>query len=91
MHPHQEWNFDIDAFDQLPAFDQDKVILCCCKNDIPHDESMKFVIKATEENLQICPFQNKPNGKLTEENANIRKMSNRHFNQNEVFYRNSAI
>jgi hypothetical protein len=44
------WDFDAD-FDfeeNLVAFDQkeEENIICCCKKDLPHDESIKFILKA---------------------------------------------
>ena len=41
-------------------FDKKDCILCCCRHDVPHDESLKFIIKASEQNLQLTPFKNAP-------------------------------
>jgi hypothetical protein len=56
-------------------------MICCCKEHIPHDESMKFILKASPEYMNLAPFENKPAGKLTEENSFTRKVTNIHFDQ----------
>jgi hypothetical protein len=33
------------------SFDKKINLICCCKHEIPHDESLKFIIKASPENL----------------------------------------
>lgn len=80
-----------EAFANMQAFDEDKKQLCCCKPNVSHDESLKFILKASPEYLNLAPFENKPAGKVIEENAFTRKVTNIYFNQNQVYYRNEVI
>ena len=62
------WDFDAD-FDfeeNLVAFDQkeEENIICCCKKDLPHDESIKFILKANKQSLNTTLFKNRNHGKL---------------------------
>ena len=45
-------------------FDLKEDTLCCCKKDCPHDESMKFVLLATDENKNKAIFGNRRKGEL---------------------------
>ena len=40
-----------DPLDKVLGFDQYEGIICCCRPDIPHDETLKFKIIASPENL----------------------------------------
>lgn len=51
------WNFNEDDFNNVQSFDVKECSMCCCKHDTPHDESVKFVIKASEENMKLAPFK----------------------------------
>ena len=53
----------------MVPFDQrhDKNIICCCKSSIPHDESMKFILKVDDpKNLDLVLFENQPPGDVKE-------------------------
>lgn len=52
---------------------------------------MKFILKASDENLELIPFENKQAGKLYEENSAVKKVSNVHFDQSQVYFRNEYI
>ena len=71
------------------AFDQVESTLCCCKHHIPHDESLKFIMTATEENLKIEPFKDNCSGTLMEHNETVKYKL--HFNPQEVYFRNDVI
>ena len=47
----KEWAFNAKQFEHMIAFDQGESTLCCCKEHVPHDESLKFIMTATDENL----------------------------------------
>eukprot|EP00347_Sterkiella_histriomuscorum_P024050 403332474 len=42
----------------------DHVQVCCCQPDIPHDESIKFIINGNEDALDRPLFRNKKDGEL---------------------------
>jgi hypothetical protein len=76
------WAFDDDfEFEQnLVAYDQkvDDNVLCCCKKELDHDESIKFLLKGDQANLKTVLFKNRQRGHLIEiqdKNANY-KISN---------------
>ena len=50
MADDDPWAFDEDdlMFDEDFGGD-DKRIMCCCKKDTPHDETMKFVLKVSDD------------------------------------------
>jgi hypothetical protein len=73
------FKFNSEVFESYVAFDQDSSVLCCCKNDIPHDESMKFILKTLDPNMKMAPFKDQPAGKLIDENAEVKKNTNVHF------------
>ena len=74
------------------SFDQYEDIICCCKQDIPHDESLKFKIIASAENLQIAPFKHTPEGSLIEHKDFHSKISiPRISNQIQIILRNDII
>jgi len=62
------WDFDedFDFEDNLVAFDQkhEDSIICCCKKEIPHDESIKFILKADEQHLRTTLFKNRGMGQI---------------------------
>jgi hypothetical protein len=58
------WGFgdDLDDLDfeaNMVAFDQkeEECVICCCKKEVPHDESMKFDLKADKKNLNTVLFK----------------------------------
>ncbi|CDW81385.1 UNKNOWN [Stylonychia lemnae] len=52
----------VDEFDSPQM--GDKVKLCCCHSDIPHDESIKFIINGQDEYLDKEFFQKRKDGVL---------------------------
>ena len=42
----------------------DYATLCCCQPNIPHDESIKFVITGTDEAMDRPLFKNRKEGEL---------------------------
>lgn len=86
-----QFKFNSEVFDNIAAFDQDQTALCCCKPNIPHDESMKFILKAKDQNMTLTIFKNQPAGKVSEENGQKQKNTNVHFDSSMVYYRNEYI
>lgn len=60
------FSFNKKQFENMIGFDGGEGQVCCCKEHVPHDESMKFILTASEENLKIAPFKDKSIGSITE-------------------------
>ena len=43
-------------------------LLCCCRQELPHDNSMKICLHGETKQLQTKPFENRPHGPLLELN-----------------------
>mmetsp|Transcript_23536 Transcript_23536/g.36235 ORF Transcript_23536/g.36235 Transcript_23536/m.36235 type:complete len:97 (+) Transcript_23536:2116-2406(+) len=67
--PKSIWALD-DDFDEnfLVSYDQQETdnVMCCCKKHIPHDESIKFILKCDESNKNLILFNNRARGKVSE-------------------------
>jgi hypothetical protein len=62
-----EWDFDDDFdFDAMVADDTKDDVLCCCKSDIPHDETLKFMLKVDPKYENETIFKNRKNGALVQ-------------------------
>lgn len=68
-----QWSFNEMQFGEMVAFDQEDGTICCCRESIPHDESLKFTIKASPENLQLTPFANYRAGKIRDNLSTARR------------------
>ena len=70
---------DDDSDDVIPIYSLDpeeKVVMCCCKRNEPHDEKMKFILKCRKENeadLSQPLFINREEGRVTELNDRRKK------------------
>lgn len=58
------WAFNQEQFFEMVAFDQEDGTLCCCKENLSHDESLKFMVKASPEDLKLAPFAQLRKGKV---------------------------
>lgn len=62
------WAFDedYDFEDNMVAYDQDMDdnVICCCKKEIPHDESIKFILKADATSLKTILFKSRKAGSV---------------------------
>ena len=76
--PKGIWDFDedFDFEDNLVALDSklDDNVIWCCHKDVPHDESIKFILKADAKNLDTVLFQNRKPGKLIQLNEKSLKI-----------------
>jgi len=65
-------DFDFDNFENhlIPKDSKTEGIICCCKPDEPHDETMKFVIKGNEEKQNQRIFKKRPRGDLIQLDKN---------------------
>jgi transcriptional regulator with AAA-type ATPase domain len=47
--------------EEIPSFNG-KVQVCCCQPCLPHDESIKFILKGDNEAVKTVLFENRPEG-----------------------------
>lgn len=55
--------FDIEDPNPDSCPDKNGIVkLCCCRHEIPHDESIKFILNGTEEAKDTILFENRHEG-----------------------------
>ena len=78
--------------DDVIGFDQYESTICCCKEHLPHDESLKFKLIASKKSLKLAPFKSTPKGNLIEQvDYNIKCTIPSIYNELKIYYRNKQI
>jgi len=66
-------------------------VICCCKKDLPHDESIKFILKAEEKNKKLVLFKDRPKGKLVYAPKGQNNKVSEIFDQSQLIGKNLQI